>query len=693
MGGKVMTQQGAEPPSPFHDGEVALQKTVGVAERMEKFGRRVIRDFMPDQHREFYRQLPFIILGSVDASGDAWVTLLSGKPGFMTSPDPKRLAFAAHPDPQDPATASLADGAAVGLLGIELHTRRRNRMNGTLQKQSDQGFEIAVEHAFGNCPQYIQLRDFAFVREAADFAAVPTAQSVDMADERARAMILGADTFFVSSYLDGAGGRQVDASHRGGKPGFVRINMDGSLTIPDFAGNLHFNTLGNFLLNPKAGLVFPDFETGDMLHLTGDAELLLESEEIAVFQGAERLWVFRPRQMVLRPAALPLRFAFQADGWSPNSLMTGDWEQAAARIEAEKLRSSWRPFRIARIVDESSVIRSFHLEPADAKGIITHEAGQHLPIRVRPDAAAEPVLRTYTLSTAPSDGAYRISVKRQGLVSGHLHDDLAVGDMIEARAPAGSFTIDPLEARPAVLLAAGVGITPMLAMLRSIVFEGLRKRRVRPTFMFVAARTLAERAFDREIADLAAQAGGAVRVIRLLDSTEGAQPGIDFDAEGRISAELFRQVLPFDAYDFYMCGPPPFMQGLYDQLSDLGVPDARIHAEAFGPASLRRREPESVAALPPVSEKPVPVAFMKSGKEARWDAEAGTLLDLAEARGLSPEYSCRGGSCGTCAVKVLAGKVTYETRPSAKVDADQALICCAVPAALEAGGDRLVLDL
>ena len=689
-----MTQPKPEASSPFHDGEVALQKTVGVAERMEAFGRRVIRDFMPDQHRDFYRQLPFIVLGSVDPAGDTWVTLLSGKPGFMTSPDPKRLTFAARPDPQDPAAASLADGAAVGLLGIELHTRRRNRMNGTLRQQTDRGFEIAVEHAFGNCPQYIQLRDFTFVREPDDFAAVPAAQALNMDDPRVRAMISAADTFFVSSYVDDAAGRHVDASHRGGRPGFVRINADGSLTIPDFAGNLHFNTFGNFLLNPKAGLVFPDFATGDMLHLTGDAELVLKSDEIAAFQGAERLWVFRPRKVVLRPEALPLRFVMQAGGMSPNNLMTGDWQQAAARIEAEESRNSWRPFRIAQIVDESSVIRSFHLEPADGKGIVTHEAGQHLPIRVRPDAAAEPVLRTYTLSTAPSDGFYRLSVKRQGLVSNHLHDDLAVGDMIEARAPAGGFVIDPLEARPAVLLAAGVGITPMLAMLRSIVFEGLRKRRIRPTFLFIAARSLAERAFDAEISALAEQAEGAVRVIRVLDITEGAAPGTDFDAEGRISTDLFRQTLPFDAYDFYMCGPPPFMQGLYDQLSDLGVADARIHAEAFGPASLKRREPASGAALPPVSDKPVPVAFAKSGKEARWDADAGTLLDLAEARGLTPEYSCRGGSCGTCAVKVLAGKVTYETRPSAKVTADQALICCAVPAAPEAGGgDRLILDL
>lgn len=683
-----------QPPSPFHEGEIALQKAVGLTERMEAFGRRVIRDHMPDQHRDFYRQLPFIVLGAVDAAGDGWVTLLSGRPGFMTSPDPKRLTFAARPDPRDPTSAALVDGAAVGLLGIEFHTRRRNRMNGTLHGRTDAGFEVAVEHAFGNCPQYIQLRDFAFVREPGDFAEVPAAETLGMESPLVRAMIARADTFFVSSYVDDANGRHVDASHRGGKPGFVRINADGSLTIPDFAGNLHFNTLGNILLNPKVGLVFPDFATGDMLHLTGDAEVVLESEEIAAFQGAERLWVFRPRRIVLRPGALPLRFAMRADGRSPNSLMTGDWQQAAGRIAAEQLRSAWRPFRIARIVDESSVIRSFHLEPADGKGIGLHQAGQHLPIRVRPDPAGQAVLRTYTLSTAPSDGFYRISVKRQGLVSNHLHDDLEVGDVIEARAPAGAFTIDPLEARPAVLLAAGVGITPMLAMLRSIVFEGLRKRRVRPTFLFIAARSLAERAFDAEIASLAAQAEGAVHVIRLLENTEGAKLGRDFDAEGRISADLFRRALPLDTYDFYLCGPPPFMQGLYDDLSALGVPDARIFTEAFGPASLKSREPDGGHALPPVSDKPVPVVFARSGKEARWDASAGSLLDLAEARGLTPEYSCRGGSCGTCAVKVLAGKVTYPAQPAAKVAPDQALICCAVPASSAAGGgDRLILDL
>jgi hypothetical protein len=686
----IVTQK----PSPFHPGEVAIQTSLGVAERMEQFGKRVIRDFMPDQHRDFYAQLPFIVLGAVDAAGNAWATLLSGAPGFMHSPDPQTLAFAASSDPRDPAAGGLGEGAAVGLLGIELHTRRRNRMNGHVRRAADGRFSVTVEHAFGNCPQYIQLRDWEMVRDPLDHDAVPPAEELDPSQPDVRARIARADTFFVASYVDDdEGARHVDVSHRGGKAGFIRINPDGSLTIPDFAGNLHFNTLGNFLLNPKAGLVFPDFESGDLLHLTGEADVLLDAPEIAAFQGAERLWTFRPRLAVLRRAALPVRFAFRPEGWSPNSLMIGDWEQARQRLDAEQLRSAWRPFRVAKIVRESSVISSLHLEPADGQGIIAHEPGQHLPIRVWPAGVEQPVLRTYTLSSAPADGFYRLSVKRQGLVSDHLHD-LAEGDLIEVRAPAGSFTIDPREARPAVLLAAGVGITPILAMLRSIVYEGLRKRRIRSTYVFQAARSLAERAFDAELAELVAQGQGAIRLIRVLGDLTGAQEGDDYDAEGRIDATLLRARLPLQPYDFYMCGPPGFMQGLRDLLSDIGVPDARIHAEAFGPASLTRRQPEQAFTLPAAATQPVLVAFMKSGKEARWTPQSGSLLDLAEARGLTPDFSCRGGSCGACATKVLQGKVTYAALPSAAVADSEALICCAVPAALDVGGgDLLVLDL
>ncbi len=677
--------------SPFHSGEIKLQRTLGVAERMERFGRRVIQDFMPDQHRTFFAQLPFVVAGTVDEADDAWATLIAGQPGFAQSPDPHLMAIAATLDPADPALAGQTQGGAIGLLGIELDTRRRNRMNGTIAALEETGLSIAVQQSFGNCPQYIQTRSW---RTADPGPAAEPAEYLDALDPAARAMIEAADTFFVASFVDlPSGQRQVDASHRGGKPGFVRIDTEGTLTIPDFAGNLHFNTLGNLLANPRAGLLFVDFTNGDMLHLTGETAVILESPDIAAFQGAERLWTFTPRKLVRRRAALPLRFDFL--DWSPNSLMTGDWQQAVQRRKATELGSAWRPLRVAKIVDESSVIRSFHLEPSDDAGLITNLAGQHLPIRVCPDADAAPVIRTYTLSSAASDGAYRISVKRDGLVSRHLHDTLAVGSVIEARAPAGSFTIDAAERRPAVLLAAGVGITPILSMLRHVVYEGLRTRRVRRTTVFYAARTKAERAFDAELRELCARANGAVRIIRVLAEVTGAAEGEDYEAIGRIDMDLLRATLGFDDYDFLMCGPPSFMQAVYDGLRGMNVADDRIHAEAFGPASLTRET--GTAEAPQLTQPatgPVPVAFAASGKEAHWTPEAGTLLELAEARGLTPEFSCRAGSCGSCKTRIVAGAVTYAAPPAFKTAKGEALICCAVPAANDGREpDRLILDL
>lgn len=681
--------------SPWHAGEVALQEKVGVVGKMQELGRRVVRNYMPDQHRTFFRQLPFVVAGAVDNDGDVWATLVAGQPGFMQAPTDKILHVDLAADPHDPAAQGLHEGAGIGLLGIELHTRRRNRMNGVVRNWTGQGFDIDVAQSFGNCPQYIQARDFEFIRDPAVFSDIAP-KTFDSLSGRARAMIEAADTFFVASYVGDDARRQVDVSHRGGKAGFVRIGDDGRLTIPDFAGNLFFATLGNFLVNPRAGLVFADFETGDLLQLTGEATVDLDSPEIAAFQGAERLWHFTPRRILYRAGALPLRWKFQANGWSPNSLMTGSWDEAASRLKAAELANAWRPFKVTNVVDESSVIRSFHLEPADGAGLVAHVAGQHLPIRVMLPGHDKPVIRTYTLSTAPADGLYRISVKRDGLVSSHLHDTLRIGSIVEARAPAGQFTIDAHERRPAVLLAAGVGVTPMLAMLRHIVYEGLRTRRVRPTWFFHSARSLKERAFSREIEQLAASAKGAVKVVRALSDIDGAREEKDFDVAGRIDIQLLRDTLPFDDYDFYLCGPSAFMQSMYDGLRDLNVADNRIHAEAFGPSGLQRRK-DAAAATGPVrvaADKPVPVAFVKSGKEARWSPESGSLLELAEARGLNPEFGCRGGSCGTCRTRIVEGTVAYAVAPEFQVPDDEALICCAVPANAESGGgDRLLLDL
>ncbi|RZT39179.1 2Fe-2S iron-sulfur cluster-binding protein [Cupriavidus agavae] len=694
----MATDTANETASPWHAGELTMQRTLGVAERMLDVGRRVIRDYMPDQHRQFFTGLPFLVLGTVDEAGAPWATVLAGPPGFTQSPTSTTLHVEVMTDPRDPASAGLAEGAGIGLLGVEFQTRRRNRMNGAVAKRTATGFDVKVSQSFGNCPQYLQLREPAFARDPSEPSPAPV-QRLGELGPRERALIAAADMLFVASYVEGEGGgvRQVDVSSRGGKAGFVRVGADGVLTVPDFAGNLFFATLGNFVVNPVAGIAFVDFETGDMLQLSGTASVTLDHPEIGAFQGAERLWHFTPQQVVFRPAALPLRWKFLPDGWSPNSLMTGSWEQAAERIQAAALANAWRPFRVIDIVDESSTIRSFHLQPADGAGLVPHLAGQHLPIRVTPPACGKPVIRTYTISVAPSDGHYRISVKREGLVSAFLHDSLQVGSVIDARAPAGQFVVDAAERRPAVFLAAGVGITPLLAMLRHVVYEGLRKRRVRQTWVFQSARSLGERAFTGELRRLAEAAEGKVRVVQVLSEAGDAVEGMDYDIAGRIDVALLRRTLPFDDYDFYLCGPPGFMQATYEGLRDLNIADSRIHAEAFGPAGLARRQDAAAPQTAPVrrpAQVPTPVAFVRSGKEARWSPADGTLLDLAESRGLSPEFSCRGGTCGTCRTRIVEGAVAYLTAPAFSTGNDEALICCAVPADQASGGAaRLLLDL
>ncbi|MEW9582870.1 pyridoxamine 5'-phosphate oxidase family protein [Paraburkholderia sp. DGU8] len=680
--------------SPWHQGELKLQEQVGVMQKMDSVGRRFVRDHMPELHQAFFAQLPFVVVGAVADDGDVWATFAFGKPGFMQASSDKILGIDTAFDPRDPAISGTRDGAAIGLLGIELHTRRRNRLNGVIRRGASRNFDVEVAQSFGNCPQYIQLRDFTFVREPDAFPEIAPVELDGLAG-RAREMIASADTLFVASYVGEGKARQVDVSHRGGKAGFVHIGEDGVLTMPDFAGNLFFATLGNFLVNPRAGLIFTDFESGDVLQMTGEAEVDLDSPEIAAFQGAERLWRFRPRRIVYRAGALPLRWQFREDGWSPNSLMTGNWSDAMSRLKAAELAQTWRPFRIAKVVDESTLIRSFQLEPTDGAGLIAHLAGQHLPIRVTLPGEDHPFIRTYTLSSAPSDGLYRISVKREGRVSSHLHDSVHVGDVIEARAPAGQFTVDPLERRPVVLLAAGVGVTPMLAMLRHIVYEGARKRGTRNTWFFHSARSIKERAFSDEIGKLAALANGAVKVVRTLSDVGGARKDEDFDFAGRVDVNLLRTTLPFDDYDFYLCGPSGFMQSVYDGLRDLNVADHRIHAEAFGPSGIKRRNDAMAGiALRAPADEPTPVAFVKSGKEARWQPDGGSLLELAEARGLMPAYGCRGGSCGTCRTRIVEGAVTYAVAPEFKVPDDEALICCAVPAHPDSGGgDRLLLDI
>jgi len=327
--------QESRPPtgSPWHRGELAVQARVGALARMDEVGRHVVRTFMPDQHRTFFAQLPFLVVGSVDAQGFPWASLVCGPPGFATSPDPHTLRIAAHPLAADPLAAALRLDASLGVLGIELPTRRRNRLNGHVTSLDATGFTVVVEQSFGNCAQYVQRRSYA--SPPASLPQAVCAEPFSGLPGAAQDLVESCDTCFVASYAraETSGRPGVDVSHRGGRPGFLGVADDGAIVVPDYAGNSFFNTLGNLLVNPLAALLVIDFATGDLLQLVGTTEIVWDGPVVRAFTGAQRLWRIKPLHGRWLRRALPIALSFEEI--SPKSLLTGTWEAALSALAGE----------------------------------------------------------------------------------------------------------------------------------------------------------------------------------------------------------------------------------------------------------------------------------------------------------------------------------------------------------------------
>ncbi|OUS01124.1 FAD-binding oxidoreductase [Gammaproteobacteria bacterium 42_54_T18] len=698
-------------PSPFHRGEQAAQTRLGVRDKMERFGSRVIRDHMPEQHRDFYQQLPFIFIGHSDKTGWPWASFLFNNPGFITSSNNKTLNINASPIKGDPLNNALEEKARLGLLGIELTSRRRNRMAAHITETSNNQITLCVDQAFGNCPQYIQDREL--IKLAPSSIPQPEVTKLTTFDQQAQELIKKSDTFFVASYAnsgENVASDGADVSHRGGRPGFIRVDNENTLTTPDYLGNFHFNTFGNFVENPKAGLLFIDFETGNVFTVTGTVEIIWDdiksdSPDATFFEGAERLWKFHIDHGYWIKSGLPLRW--KLNDFSPNSLLTGTWDEAEKLRQAETQKNQWLPYTVSDVISESSVIKSFHLLPQG------HQKPTFIPgqfLTVKSDINGHEQIRTYTISSAPADNRLRISIKREtspnqgtptevlpnGIFSNFAHDNIKPGDTILAKAPSGAFTFDASVQRPAVLLAAGIGITPMISMARHTLVEALRTRYIRPLTLITSARDKYQRAFFDELNEIADKSGEQIRNFWALSQTDKTDiAGKDVHQQGRISAELLQAVLPLDDYDFFLCGPSGFMQSMYDMIRGLGVSDARIAAEEFGPASLTRDHDEATVTFTPrPAAKEAIIEFTDSNVEQAWSEGDGSLLEFAEAHGFTPEFGCRSGQCGACKTQLISGEVSYQTEHSSAVNDDEVLLCCAIPAEIK-GEDiaRLVIKL
>lgn len=313
--------------SPFHRGEIAVQSRYGITDKARQLGERVIRDFMLEQHREFFSRLPMIITGSVDKKGTPWASIIVGYSGFIEAPDAKHLRINRRPLWPDPLAANLAAGEDIGLLGIMLENRRRNRLNGRVVFVDEQGFTVEVAQSFGNCPKFIQQRnmyiDPARLDRTPDVSQVTTDTQLSLI---AQELVQASDTLFISSQFSespGSDNNGVDVSHRGGKPGFARVDNEKTLSIPDFSGNNHFNTVGNLVLNPRAGLLFIDFKNSDLLYLAGQSEVIFEGNDVTCFRGAERVIRFHVDESVHVRAALPVQWQFRES--SRFLEQTGEW--------------------------------------------------------------------------------------------------------------------------------------------------------------------------------------------------------------------------------------------------------------------------------------------------------------------------------------------------------------------------------
>jgi len=350
-------------------------------------------------------------------------------------------------------------------------------------------------------------------------------------------------------------------------------------------------------------------------------------------------------------------------------------------VQADGTWKGFRQFRVEKLVKETATCTSVYLLPVDGKPIASFKAGQHLALRFQIPGQPKPVVRCYSLSDGPGKPFYRISVKAipsaqpdhdPGLVSNYINTQLQQGDVIDSKSPAGSFWIDLNDSRPAVLLAGGIGITPMVSMIESVLANAPN----RIVILLYGVRNKAEHVFGEEL-NRVQKANENVYAVHCF-SNPGPDDvlGSDYQSRGYVSIDLIKQLLPSQDCQFYMCGPSPFMESISAALKSWGVPDNQVHAEAFGPASIKKATPASTV---PEAAGAIEVAFDQAGKTVTWDPNCESLLELAESHGVDIDFGCRAGSCGTCATDLLSGEVQYPEDIEPDCEPGQCLTCVARP--------------
>ena len=441
----------------------------------------------------------------------------------------------------------------------------------------------------------------------------------------------------------------------------------------------------------RPGFYFRVLEEGDVQ--AGDKIVKLSSgpEQMTVADVDALLYLpGHTRQGLLRALRVPAL----SPGWQSSFRALLDEEDGSgnAGLASVSPPPAWQGFRqvtVTAVTSESDSAISLRLEDASGVPLPAARPGQYLTLRVQPDKGQRALLRNYSLSGPPGADYYRVTVKREpgGAASGYLHTHVAVGDQLDIAAPRGSFILDQTDV-PVLLISAGIGATPVLAMLQDLA----QKRSEREIWWLYGARDGREHPFAAEARALLASLSNARARVYYSHPDPDDLEGRDFDSAGRLTVSDLAALDPPSQAEAYLCGPPAFMDEISAGLGALGLDGSRIHTEVFGPAAGLTPGIAATPARPPHPPTGQPgngptIAFARSDLTIPWSSDYGTLLELAESCDVPVRWSCRTGVCQTCETTLIEGNVDYNPDPVEPPADGSVFICCARPR------DDVVLDL
>lgn len=592
---------------PFHQGELAVQTKLGVSDTAHSNG-AVITKRIPGAALNFIAQQSMVILGSTDINARIWTSAIFGPSGFIEALDTAtvKIDFSnTSISNTDPFWSNIQSNAQLGIIVIELGSRRRLRINGQIEKVSEHIYHINIDQAYPNCPQYIQRRHILHAKKETHINKIPDICGCNL-NSNQNNTIENADTFFVSSAHPDHGN---DVSHRGGKPGFVQIINKNKLRIPDYPGNSMFNTLGNFEVNPNAGLVFIDFTNKKILQLTGQAKILwhIENTDIET-AGTLRYWQFDIESWRESTIAFDIEWEY-LDASPHNPEISGK-----ATTEATHLQ-----LKVEKITQQSDRVKSFILTSDDK--LPEFEAGSHLEITLD-NNDSDNLIRHYSILSKPDDlSHYEIAVleladSRGG--SHAIHHLVKQGDILNCSTPRNEFPVYD-KAEHTILIAGGIGITPVLSML-----ESLESQHKSYEFHY-AARTLSDFIYIDRIKALAGN--------RCTFYTSAAK-----NSRLNLDTLLTR---PDKSTHVYVCGPVRLINAVREAAEENNWSSANIHFESFGVNSVK-------------ANSPIKIELARSDITLTVPADK-SILDYLLDNNIKVTHQCKRGECGLCLTPVLQG--------------------------------------